>query len=185
MKKNIIFVFIIFLLSSLLMSFSFANSQTLPTYKTIKQYSNNFNTTLENFSYKTSDKDNTTLAYIIIINNKDLDIKGYNINNNGVLNINVPENKCFIISLMSNRTITANWDFGVNKNNNLKFERDYLLNVNNPKNKSKQITYGFSDARHNFIFNTLIKGTGKIMMQYKHDKTHELFNNFDININVN
>ena len=123
-------------------------------------------------------------AAVIIVQSHNASIKQYLIKNNEVLNLSIPQNCQFIISLYANRTITYTWNIKNNIDNNIiKLESRSWMDI--PMPRRDWGSTGTSYDRQNFYFKPLKTGKQKIIMKYEHitQKNSEPFN-ITLNINI-
>lgn len=121
---------------------------------------------------------------VIIVQSHKASIKQYLIKNNEVLNLSIPQNCQFVISLYANRTITYTWNIKNNIDNNIiKLESRSWIDIPTPI--SERGYKGTSYDRQNLYFKSLKTGNEKIIMKYEHitKKDSEPFN-ITLNINI-
>lgn len=139
---------------------------------------------LENHKY-INPIDGSENIYIIIDNKGLLKFHQYNINNNDSINITIPKNSKFIISLYENSAITAKWDIINELNPNvIKFIEYKKINPFeiNPKKRDGQ-----SNSRNFMYFQSGNEGEGTINLGYRHIDENEdnYFTKLKLNIKLN
>lgn len=133
--------------------------------------------------YYVSATDGTENVYVIVKDGWLLKFKKYNINKNGSININIPKNSAFILSLPANVTRSCTWEMLNTPSPNI---MKYLGNsyVEPPKYKIHFTQLkGESSSRQNLSFKSLDKGTDKLDLSYRNNETPQAGYNYDIIVN--
>lgn len=168
-KKSIIYLFIIFTAlmmgcdqnvlldeqSSKLLNYNFKISNLTNIDKSL---------TKQRYSYST-DISKKYIA-VIIYKSKDASMKQYIVSKDETINLTVPEDSNFIISLPANRTISYTWNMEDTLNNGeIQLENRSWINI--PIPKSEKNISGTNYDRQNFYLKPIKSGNGKITMIYK------------------
>lgn len=134
----------------------------------------------QQYSYSTS-TDKKFIA-VIIYDSENAYIKQYLTNNNETLDLSIPKNSNFLISLPANQTIAYTWNIKNDlKNNVIKFENSSLIKINTPK--SEKGKDGVNYDRQNFYYKSIESGNQNLILRYEH-QTEERDDFFDINLNI-
>ncbi|MFD3158775.1 protease inhibitor I42 family protein (plasmid) [Haloimpatiens sp. FM7330] len=175
-KKNIIIIITVILLCVILLLYKVIFSRQV--------FFDQINSKLVNYNFKIFNLNkmdallgkqryvyagNVNKNYIAIITYKDRNalIKQYAVDKNGTLNLTVPKEYNFIISLHANKTITYTWNIENDINNKIiKLEKQSWIDI--PIPRSKRGKKGISYDRQNFYFKPLKSGNEKIIMRYEH-----------------
>ncbi|MBU5454470.1 protease inhibitor I42 family protein [Caproiciproducens sp. MSJ-32] len=123
----------------------------------------------QRYSYST----NVDKRYVAVITyqSKNATIKQYLVNKDGIVELTIPKDSPFIISLHANRTITYTWNVKNSIDNELiKLENRSWINV--PIPKSEKDKDGANYDRQNFYFKSLKSGSEKLVMRYEHQSEH-------------
>ncbi|MCY6485449.1 protease inhibitor I42 family protein [Clostridium aestuarii] len=109
-------------------------------------------------------------------------VKEYEFKNNGSVDITVPNNKDFIISLHANRTILYTWNIKNNICNGIvQFVKRSWIDI--PLPKVEEGMCGMDYSRQNFYFKCIKNGNQKIVMRYEHqEEQRDEF--FEVNFNI-
>lgn len=151
------------------------------------QLNDNIDTTLKNYKYEVLQNIFTEEfgVYIIIWDDSSAIFKTYKINNDeDKIYIDLPKEKRFAVSLLSNEIIEAKWDLE-NKNDKIvDIEKQYYMKPENTIVGKDEITFGWSERRFNFMFKPLAKGRDQLKFKYVRDKSDEVYSSFIIDVNI-
>lgn len=119
---------------------------------------------------------------VITNHSKNAEMKQYLIDNNGTLNLSIPRDSKFIISLYANRTIMYTWNIKNNINNGIikYINRSWIVI---PTPISEWGYKGIDYDRQNFYFQPLKSGNEKVVMRYEH-QTQQRKQFFEITFNI-
>lgn len=173
MKKKVIFSILILLITLIIIVYYNNNRSITSTKKDLLTH-----------NYEISTDSNFKNLYLVTSDNNHFNFKKYSVKENETLEITIPKNKEFIISLHANLTIAAKWNLG-HDSNILKFKKVDWIELN--KTKYKDIIHaptGYSLARQFFYFNSKNKGNEVLTFVYKHNTEDEEYFKFDIKIKV-
>lgn len=190
-NKKYIFIFILILIMAILLFITNRLNHVLIDEQNSRLLDYNFkisspektNKILSNQRYAYTTKLDSKYIAVIIIQSHKASIKQYLVKDNGVLNLSIPKDCEFVISLYANRTITYTWNIKNNINNNIiKLEDTSWIDIPTPI--SKRGYTGVNYDRQNFYFEPLKAGNEKIVMKYEHN-TMKDFKSFNITFNIN
>ncbi len=134
---------------------------------------NDINSILSSKFYDIVDNGKITSFYLIIVNEKDLDIKQYLINysDDSVKNIRTPHNKDFILLFHRNATIPYTWNLVYDElNEYVKLEDIFIIRC--PIEENKKRREGVSNDRQNFYFKASKKGEQMLSFEYLPNNSH-------------
>ncbi|MFL0247282.1 hypothetical protein [Candidatus Clostridium stratigraminis] len=142
----------------------------------------NIDKTLSNQKYGYSTDPNRKYAAVIIYQGKKASMNQYLVNKSDIVNLNIPKDSFFIISLHANCTIASSWNIKNNIDNGIiQFQNRSWIDI--PMPKSEKGKPGLNYNRQNFYFKTLKLGSQKIIMRYEHE-VEEIDEPFEINFNI-
>lgn len=128
----------------------------------------NIDKTLSKQRYSYSTDIYKKFAAVITYKSKDASMKQYLINEDGVVDLTIPKDSNFIISLPANRIIAYTWNIKNRIDTELiSFENRSWIHI--PMPKSSRNTEGDNYDRQNFYFKPLKSGSQKIVMRYEHE----------------
>ena len=123
--------------------------------------------TLSNQNYAYSSSVDKQYIAIIKYNSKNASIEQYLINDNDTLDLVVPKESNFIISLYANRIISYTWNIKNELNNDIiEFENRSWIEISAPKSYKGQD--GLNYDRQNFYFKSIASGKQELVMRYEH-----------------
>jgi hypothetical protein len=122
-------------------------------------------------------------VYLISDNGKSLTFTRYLIKNNGDLNIVLPHNKNFIISLQANSVVAAKWKFSdvINKSG-LKLVGEELIDIVDDYQKNNPGSTGYSATRQFFYLCSKNVGSSSSKFNYLSTSDNRNFFKFKLNI---
>ena len=137
---------------------------------------------LSNQRYAYTTKSGNNYAAVIIIQSKNASINQYLVKNNGSLNLTLPKDCEFVISLHENSVISYTWNINNNIDNGI-IEFENRSKVEIPMPRSEKGKTGINYDRQNFYFKSLKAGSEKIIMKYE-SKSMQNFEPFYITFNI-
>lgn len=169
-KKIYLFLIIVILLNTtgcLRQIYNDPQNMKSLNYSFIIYNSNNMDKILSKQKYGYPLKTNN--QYIAIITYKNIigSLKQYVVGNDKTLNLTIPKDSEFIISLHANRTIMYTWNIKNNINNGIiQFKKRSWIAIPTPI--SEWGKKGENYDRQNFYFKPLKSGNEKMIMRYEH-----------------
>lgn len=137
---------------------------------------------LSNQKYSYSTNADKKFVAVIIYDSKNASIQQCLINNKQILDLVIPKESKFIISLPANRIITYTWNIKNQlKNNIIEFVDRSWIEIDAPKLQKGQV--GVNYDRQNFYFKSIESGNQDLVMRYKHE-TEEREDFFEITLNI-
>lgn len=128
--------------------------------------------------------DGTKNIYVVVKDGWLLKFKKYNISEKGSININIPKNSEFILSLHANVTIAYRWDIlGSTAPKIIEYLGDSYVEPHDYKIHFRQLK-GESPRRQNLWFKSLDKGADKLDLRYRHNETPQNEYHYDITVNL-
>jgi predicted secreted protein len=113
---------------------------------------------------------------------KTASMKQYLVDKNGKVDLVLPKDSSFIVSLPANRTIAYNWNIKSDVDHGIiKFEKRSWIEI--PIPKPERGKNGANYDRQNFYIKPLKSGDEKIAFRYEHE-TMQNQEFFEINLNV-
>lgn len=143
----------------------------------------NTDKTLSNQIYSYSTNIDKKYVAVITYKSKNASLNQYLINKDETVDLTVPKDSYFVISLPANRTITCTWNIKNSIDNKvIQFENWSWIDI--PIPKSEKASTGVNYDRQNFYFKPIKAGNEKVVMRYEHqtEKQNEFF---EITFNVN
>ena len=172
LKKILYVLFVIGLI--FIISFFYQREKQVIKYRVgeeLLQYTFNYDdvTKMDNIlskqNYIYSGESYNYIVSVIILDNKKAKVKEYEINNLYPININIPQNKEFIISFPSNAWVNCTWDVDMKWNSKiLEFTRKTYIKIPTPRKFSGRDGVNFN--RENLYFKSFNAGNEKIVMKY-------------------
>lgn len=142
----------------------------------------NMDNILSSQKYLYSTSVNKKYIAVITYKSEDAVVKQYLVSRDKEIDLNIPKDSSFVISLPANQTIAYTWNAKNDINREIiRFENRSLMDVASPK-PPKDST-GVSYARQNFYFGSLKSGSEKLVMRYEH-KTEWREDSFQIQFNI-
>lgn len=142
----------------------------------------NIDKTLSKQRYSYSTDIYKKFAAVVTYKSKDASMKQYLINEDGTVDLTIPKDSNFIISLPANRIIAYTWNIKNSIDTELiSFENRSWIHI--PMPKSSRNTEGDNYDRQNFYFKPLKSGSQKIVMRYEH-QTEQREESFEITFNI-
>lgn len=106
---------------------------------------------------------------VIIYNSDTASMNQYAINKDGTVDITIPKDCGFILSLPANRTITYTWNIKNNfENGIIEFEDRSWIYIPIPRFEQKSIEINYD--RQNFYFEPIKLGNEKLVMRYEYER---------------
>lgn len=151
--------------------------------KTIAQNESFIDRTIKDYNYEVIDKDNKdqNIFYSIVVYEDSLDFKKYITDN--MVDITIPHNKQFIISMHSNETIAYKWEFDYS-NDNFELIDKYFFTPSTKQIVSEEILIGWSERRENFRFMASRKGSSVIEAKLISSDNKTTYKTLKLNITV-
>lgn len=142
----------------------------------------NIDKTLSKQRYSYSTDIYKKFASVVTYKCKNASMKQYLIKEDGTVDLTIPKDSNFIISLPANRIITYTWNIKNNIDKEIiNFENRSWIHI--PMPKSSENTDGVNYDRQNFYFKPLKSGSQKIVMRYEHE-TEQRDESFEITFNI-
>lgn len=143
--------------------------------------SQNMDKILSSQKYLYSTDTNKKYIALITYKSKNVSINQYLIRKDGAIDLSVPEDSQFVISLPANRTIAYTWNIKNNINNGIiQFDKRSWIEIPMP---AKIETTGDNYDRQNFYFSPLKTGNEKLVIRYEH-QTQQQNEYFEVTINI-
>ena len=143
----------------------------------------NIDNTLSKQTYCYTKNVDEKYVAVIIYNSNNASMNQYLINKSEALDITIPKECKFILSIPANPIITYTWNIKNNfKNGIIEFEDRSWINIPTPKFEQKSIEINYD--RQNFYFDSIKSGNEKLIMRYEHDK-EQRNEFFEITFNIN
>lgn len=120
---------------------------------------------IKEYEYDISLDINKKYLYLILINEGSIEFKKFLFSKNETVDINVPNESNFILSLRAERMIPYEWEISYNSNYLELSEKKWIHVGNLKSNKDKE---GMSSERQFFYFTALNKGQSIITLKYDH-----------------
>lgn len=137
---------------------------------------------LSNQKYSYSTNIDKKFIAVIIYDSKNASIQQYLINNKQILDLVIPKESKFIISLPANRIITSTWNIKNElKNDVIEFLDRSWIEIGTPKLQKGQ--EGMNYDRQNFYFKSIESGNQDLVMRYEH-QTEEREDFFEVTLNI-
>ncbi len=133
----------------------------------MKEDNEEWDLVLQKQKYLKSDRSDESYVAVIVYHNNEAEMKQFLVENKGTINITVPKDSNYIISLPANSTVAYSWN-RKNEINDRVVAFDQQSWTENPMPKKDMGKVGVSYARQNFYFHTKEKGKEKLIMRYEH-----------------
>lgn len=137
------------------------------SYEITKEEYEEWDLVLMKQKYISSTQADERYAAVFIYSGNEGELKQYLIENDGNINITVPAESKYVISLPANSTVAYSWNIK-NEMNDRIIVFDQLTQTENPMPKKDIGKVGVSYARQNFYFHSKESGIGKLVMGYEH-----------------
>jgi len=142
----------------------------------------NIDETLSNQKYAYSTNIENKYVAVITYQSKTASLMQYLIGKYGTVDLTVPKDSSFIISLPANRTIAYTWNIEkVIDNGVIQFANRSWIEI--PMPESEKGKEGANYDRQNFYFKPLKSGDEKVVLRYEH-QTEQQDDFFEITFNV-
>ena len=132
---------------------------------------NNIDETLINQKYLYSTIPDNKYVAVVIFNSENASMNQYLVKKDESVDLTLPKDSSFILSLHANRTIAYRWNIKNSLNSGLIPFKDHTW-LKIPLPKSAEVTYGDNYDRQNFYFKPTKSGNEKIVMRYEHQYKH-------------
>jgi predicted secreted protein len=157
-------------------------SQNLLLYNFKISDLNNIDNTLRKQRYSYSTNTDKKYAAVITYQSKNATMNQYFVNKDGTVDLTIPKNSLFIVSLPANRTIAYTWNIKNSIDNGIiHFENRSWIDI--PMPKSSKRTTGDNYDRQNFYFKPLKSGSEKLVMRYE-PQTEQSNYCFEVTFNI-
>ena len=142
----------------------------------------NIDKTLSNQSYSYYIYTDKKYVAVVTYQSENASINQYLINKDGTLDLTVPKDTNFIISLPANRTVAYTWNIkdGIH-NGVIQFVNRSWIGI--PMPKSEEGKDGANYDRQNFYFKPIKSGNQKMVMRYEH-QTEQRDEFFEVTFNI-
>jgi len=142
----------------------------------------NIDETLINQKYCYSTHIDKEYIAIVTYKSKNASMRQYLISKDGIIDLTIPKDSDFIISLHANRTIAYTWNIKNNLDNGvIQFKNRSWIDI--PMPESEKGKTGVNYGRQNFYFKSIESGNEKVVMRYEHE-TEKRNEFFEVTLNI-